>query len=75
MAYADPIYRLLPKAAEPPTQMYPGEEKGLEINSCKQDINIDFEENLSHQEGMISEIYQVPDKSYFLEYLARFIIV
>ena len=30
-------------------------------------IDIEFEENLPHQEGIISEIYQRPDKSYFQE--------
>ena len=31
------------------------------------EINIDFEENSPFQEGMISEMYQKPDKSYFQE--------
>ena len=31
------------------------------------DINMDFEENFPHQEGVISEIYQKPDRSYFKE--------
>ena len=31
------------------------------------EINRDFEENSSFQEGMISEMYQRPDKSYFQE--------
>ena len=30
-------------------------------------IDIEFEENLPHQEGIISQIYQRPDKSYFQE--------
>ena len=30
-------------------------------------IDIEFEENLPHQEGIISEIYQQPDKNYFQE--------
>ena len=33
----------------------------------EQDINMDFEENSPHQEGVISEIYQRSDKSYFQE--------
>ena len=33
----------------------------------EQDINTDFEENSLHQEGVISELYQRPDKSYFQE--------
>ena len=31
------------------------------------DIGIEFEENLPHQEGIISEIYQRPDRNYFQE--------
>ena len=30
-------------------------------------IDIDFEENSPHQEGIISELYQRPDKMYFQE--------
>ena len=30
-------------------------------------IDIDFEENSLHQEGIISELYQRPDKTYFQE--------
>ena len=33
----------------------------------KSDIDIEFEENLLHQERIISEIYQRPDKNYFQE--------
>ena len=39
----------------------------LEIDSLEKNINIDFEENFPHQEGIISETYQRPDKSYFQE--------
>ena len=38
-----------------------------DIDSLEEDINIDFEENSPHQEGVISEIYQWLDKSYFQE--------
>ena len=31
------------------------------------DIGIEFEENLPHEEGIISEIYQRPDRNYFQE--------
>ena len=31
------------------------------------EINKDFEENSPHQEGIISEIYQRPDKSQLIE--------
>ena len=30
-------------------------------------IDIDFEENSTHQEGIISKLYQRPDKNYFQE--------
>ena len=30
-------------------------------------IDIDFEENSLHQEGIISKLYQRPDKTYFQE--------
>ena len=33
----------------------------------KTNIDIDFKENSSHQEGIISELYQRPDKTYFQE--------
>ena len=39
----------------------------LDIDALEQDINIDFEGNSPYQEGMISERYQRPDKSYFQE--------
>ena len=31
------------------------------------DINTDFKENFPYQEGVISEMYQRPDRSYFQE--------
>ena len=31
------------------------------------DINMDFKENPPYQEGVISEMYQRPDRSYFQE--------
>ena len=33
----------------------------------KSDIDIEFDENLPHQEGIISKIYQRPNKNYFQE--------
>ena len=30
-------------------------------------IDVDFKENSPHQEGIISELYQRPDKTYFQE--------
>ena len=37
------------------------------LSNIDQEINMDFEENSPFQEGVISEIYQRPDKSYFQE--------
>ena len=39
----------------------------LDIAALEQDINTDFEENSPYQEGVISETYQRPHKSYFQE--------
>ena len=38
-----------------------------DIDALEQDINTDLEENSPYQEGVISETYQRPDKSYFKE--------
>ena len=64
-AYADPIYRPPPKPTETPTQAIPKKILDLDIDALEQDINMDLKENLPYQEGVISEIYQRPDKSYF----------
>ena len=42
-------------------------EKNSDIDLLEQDINTDFDEHSPHQEGVISEIYQRQDKSYFQE--------
>ena len=66
-AYADPIYRHPPKPTEIPLQVFPRKLMALNIDTLEQDINKDFEENSPYQEGVISETYQRPDKSYFQE--------
>ena len=43
----------------------------MDIDAMEQDINMDFEENSPYQEGVIPEMYQRPDKSYFQEPPAR----
>ena len=53
------------KPTEIPTQIIHRKTSDLDIDSLEQKINIDFEENAPHQEGVISGIYQRPDKSYF----------
>ena len=67
LAYADPIYRPPPKPTEIPTQVMPKKILQSDIDVMEQDINIDFEENSPYEEGVISETYQRPDKSYFQE--------
>ena len=37
----------------------------IDTDPLEQDINAGFGENSPHQEGVISEIYQRPDRSYF----------
>ena len=52
---------------------FPRPLKNLQPNSpkikpdTKSKIDIEFEENSPHQEGIISEFYQRPNKSYFQE--------
>ena len=66
-AYADPFYGPPPKPTEIPTQVIPRKIPDSDIEFLEQDINIDFEENSPHQEGVISEIYQRPNKVYLQE--------
>ena len=56
----DPYFRPPPR---PPDNL---QLQSLKTNTTNEScIDIEFEENLPHQEGIISEIYQRPDKSYF----------
>ena len=59
--YPDPTYRPPPKPVRTPTL---GSSESRDINP---EINIDFEENSPFQEGVISEAYQRPNKSFFQE--------
>ena len=65
-AYADPIYRPPPKPTEILTQVTSKKMLESDIDALEQEINTNFEENSTHQ-GVISERYQRPDKSYFQE--------
>ena len=47
--------------------LIPRKKLNLDIDSLEQDVNIDFEDHSPHQEGVISEIYQKQNKSYFQE--------
>ena len=49
----------------PPDNLQPNSLKTNTVNGMN--IDIEFEENSPHQEGIISEIYQRPDKGYFQE--------
>ena len=60
--YPDPIYRPPPKPTEIPIQSVP-----RNLSDLEPEINMDFEENPPFEEGVISEIYQRPGKSYFQE--------
>ena len=58
--YPDPIYRPPPK---PPENLpSPRIESKTDVSSR---IELEFEENLPYEEGLISETYQRPDESYF----------
>ena len=58
--YPDPIYRPPPR---PPENLQPASPESKLDSRPK--INIEFEENSPYQEGIISEFYQRPNKSYF----------
>ena len=65
--YADPIYRLPPKPTETPFQEIRRKLTDIDSDTLEQGINTDFEKNSPYQEGVISEIYQRPNRSYFQE--------
>ena len=60
----DPNYRLPPKPVRIPT---PRSSESSESTDINPEINIDFEENSPFQEGIVSETYQRPEKSFFQE--------
>ena len=66
-AYTDSILGPLLNQLKYPLQVIPRKHTDSDIDALEQDINMDFEENSLHQEGVISETYQRPDKSYFQE--------
>ena len=41
-----------------------GSQSSLSVENINPDINLDFEENFPFQEGVISEMFQRPDKSF-----------
>ena len=62
--YPDSTYKPLPKTVRIPT---PESSYSSESTYIDPEINIDFEENSLFQEGIISEIYQRPEKTFFQE--------
>ena len=58
--YPDPIFRPPLKPSEIPLQ-----EIHRKLTNLDNDINTGFEENSPYQEGVISEIYQRPNRLYF----------
>ena len=60
--YPDPIYRPPPRPAE---NLQPN--NAVSKPDTRPKIDVEFEENSPHQEGIISEFYQRPSKSYFQE--------
>ena len=58
----DPTYRPLPKLVKLPIPEIP-----RSLSDFYPEISMDFKENSPFQEGVISEMYQRPDKSYFQE--------
>ena len=59
--YPDPTYKPPPKLIRIPTS------EGPENIDISPEINTDFEENSPFQEGVTSETYQRPDRSFFQE--------
>ena len=66
-SYADQIHRPPSKPTEIPLCVIPRKLTDLDIDTLKQDINTDFEENSPCQEGVVSEMYQRANESYLQE--------
>ena len=66
--YLGPTYRTPPKLIK---SNIPGSQESSQSShspdNTRSDINLDFEENSPFQEGIISEMYQILDKSFFQE--------
>ena len=68
--YPGPTYKPSPK---PIISLTPGRHEGSqssnnsESTNISPEINIDFKENSPFQDGVISEAYQIPDKSFIQE--------
>ena len=62
--YPDQTYRPPPKLVRTPT---PGSSQSSYSTNIDPEINTNFEENSPFHKGIISEIYQRPDKTFFQE--------
>ena len=60
----DPTYRPPPKPVRAPM---PESLQSSDSTNIDPEINIDFEKNYLFEEGIVSEIYQRPDKTFFQE--------
>ena len=63
--HPDPVYRPPPKAIRHDMSHQQGSQSSPGIDDINPNINFDFEENCPFQEGIMSEIFQSPDKSFF----------
>ena len=53
-----------PNQQKIPMYLIPRKTPDLDVDSLEQDVIIDFEENSPHQQGVIFETYQRPDKAF-----------
>ena len=60
--YQDPTHRPPSKPVRTPM---PGSSDSSESTDINPEINVNFEENPPFQEGVVSEMYHRPDKSFF----------
>ena len=62
-----PVYRPLPKPIKQDVSNPQGSQSSTSIEDINPNINLDFEENSQFQEGVMSKMFQRPDKSFFQE--------
>ena len=62
-----PVYRPLPKPIKQDMSYPQSSQSSTNIGDINPNINFDFEENSPFQEGIMSELFQRPDKTFFQE--------
>ena len=62
-----PVYKPPPKPIKHNMSYPQGSQSSTSIEDISPNVNFDFEENSPFQEGIISETFQRPDKSFFQE--------